>query len=99
MREPSFLKLNAAEGEFMSNAATGCLSFGAAQSERHMRPTPTAVEHSFGSSLFKRVTQIVRDYLRSGRIIFCGVRKPLVKRSAGYRMLSEGPKMYNSLRH
>ena len=53
----------------MSNTAIGCLSFGA-RSERHRRPT--AAEHSFGSSLFKRVTQTVRDYLLSGRIIFTG---------------------------
>ena len=58
-------KPNAAEGEFMSNAAIGCLSFRAPRSERHRRPT--AAEHSFGSSLFKRVTQTVRDYLLSGR--------------------------------
>ena len=67
----------------MSNAVIGCLSFGA-RSERHRRPT--AAEHSFGSSLFKRVTQTVRDYLLSGRIIFYGVCKLLGKRSAGYRM-------------
>ena len=79
----------------MSNAAIGCLSFGTRR-ERHTRPT--AAEHSFGSSIFKRVTQTVRDHLRSGRIIFYGVRKLLGKRSAGYRMLSEGPKMNNSLR-
>ena len=53
----------------MSNAAIGCLSFGA-RCERHMRPTDA--EHLFGSSLFKRGTQTVRDYLRSGRIIFTG---------------------------
>ena len=53
----------------MSNAAIDCLSFGA-RSERHMRPT--AAEHSFGSSLFKRVTQTVREYLLSGRILFTG---------------------------
>ena len=40
---------NAAEGEFMSNAAIGCLSFGA-RSERHTRPT--AAEHSFGSVFY-----------------------------------------------
>ena len=58
--EPSFpiQKPNAAEGEFMSNAAIGCLSFGA-RSERHRRPT--AAEHSFGSSLFKRVTQTLLE--------------------------------------
>ena len=58
------------------------------------------------SRLFKRVTQTVRDYgyLRSGRIIFYGVRKLLGKRLAGYRniivdrMLSEGQNMNNSLR-
>ena len=56
MGEPSFpiQKPNAAEGEFMSNAAIGCLSFGA-RSEHHRRPT--AAEHSFGSSLFKRVRE------------------------------------------
>ena len=67
----------------MSNAAIGCLSFGA-RSERHRRTT--VAEHSFGSSLFKRVTQTVRDYLRSSRIIIYGVRKLLGKRSAAYRM-------------
>ena len=51
----------------MSNAAIGCLSFGARRG-RHRRPA--AAEHSFGSSLFKRVTQTVRDYLLSGRILF-----------------------------
>ena len=49
---------NAAEGEFMSNAAIGCLSFGT-RSERDRRPT--AAEHSFGSSLFKRVTQTLLE--------------------------------------
>ena len=63
----------------MSNAAIGCLSFGA-RSERHGRTT--AAEHSFGSSLFKRVTQTVRDYLRSSRIIIYRVRKLLGKRLA-----------------
>ena len=53
---------------------------------------------AIGWILFNRGTQTIRDYLRSGRIIFCGVRKLLGKHSAGYRMLSEGPKMYNSLR-
>ena len=48
MGESSFPKPNAAEGEFMSNAAIGCLSFGA----RSERPTrPTAAEHSFGRVL------------------------------------------------
>ena len=83
-------KAETESAEFMSNAAIGCLSCGA-RSERHTRPT--AAEYSFGWS-----PQTVRDYLRSGRIIFYGVRKLLGKRSAGYRMLSEGPKMYNSLR-
>ena len=87
----------------MSNAAIGCLSFGA-RSERHRRPT--AAEHSFGSSLFKRVTQTVRDYLLSGRIIL--LRGMQTVREAfswlpdanayAYRMLPEGPKMNNSLR-
>ena len=70
----------------MSNAAIGCLSFGA-RSERHRRPT--AAEHSFGSSLFKRVTQTLLEtitILRSGRILSFGVRKLLGKSSAGYRM-------------
>ena len=60
MGEPSFPipKPNTAEGEFMSNAAIGCLSFGA-RSERHRRPT--AAEHSFRSSLFKRVTQTLLE--------------------------------------
>ena len=56
----------------MSNAAIGCLSFGA-RSERHTRTT--AAEHSFGSSLFKRVTQTVslfafesHNYLRGTRM-------------------------------
>ena len=87
----------------MSNAAIGCLSYGT-RSERHRRTT--AAEHSFGSSLFKRVTQTVRDYLRSSRIIIYGVCKLLGKRSVwlpdanayAYRMLSEGPRMNNSLR-
>ena len=89
----------------MSNAAIGCLSFGA-RSERHRRPT--AAEHSFGSSLFKRVTQTVRYYLLSGRIIFTGYFCMQTVREAfswlpdanayAYRMLSEGPKMNNSLR-
>ena len=54
MGEPSFpiQKPNAAEGEFMSNAAIGCLSFGA--------------EHSFGSSLFKRVTQTLLETFAFG---------------------------------
>ena len=67
----------------MSDAAISCLSFGG-RSERHRRTT--AAEHSFGSSLFKRVTQTVRDYLRSSRILIYGVPKLLGKRSAGYRM-------------
>ena len=63
---------------------------------------PTAAEHSFrsrvfGSSCFKRGTQTVSDDLRSGRIIFYGVRKLLGKCSGCYRMLSDGPEMYNSL--
>ena len=86
----------------MSNAAIGCLSFGA-RSERHRRPT--AAEHSFGSSLFKRVTQTVRDYLLSGRNFLRGMQTvreafswlPDVNAYA-YRMLSEGPQMNNSLR-
>ena len=87
----------------MSNAAIGCLSFGA-RSGRHRRPT--AAEHSFGSSLFKRVTQTVRDYLLSGRIIFSRGMQTVREafswlpdaNAYAYRMLAEGPKMNNSLR-
>ena len=52
-----------------------------ARNERHRRPT--AAEHSFGSSLFKRVTQTVRDYLLSGR--FPNSLRGM-QTSAGYRM-------------
>ena len=87
----------------MSNAFIGCLSFGA-RSERHRRPT--AAEHSFGSSIFKRVTQTVRDYFAFGSHNF--LRGMQTVREAfswlpdanahAYRMLSEGPRMNNSLR-
>ena len=89
----------------MSNAAIFCcLSFGA-RSERHRRPT--AAEHSFRSSLFKRVTQTLLEtiFAFGSHNFFRGTQTVREEFSwlpdanaYAYRMLSEGPKMNNSLR-
>ena len=72
----------------MSNAAIGCLSF-VARSEPRIRS---------GRTFFNGVRNMLETICVRVASFFHGVRKLLGKRSAGYRMLSEGPKMYNSLR-